>query len=407
MSMPELAAAFAPRPLILVSATEDPWTNQMPTREFPLIRSYYELMNAEGSIRNFHTPGGHNYNPESRKAVYEWMGQHLSPGTKVIDPVPDYATETAELGDLRVFPEHILPENAKSGRAIIQAWIESAQKLTEGSFPGNPDEYSIWSQDLRRVLTRLLSVEVPKPENLRYQVKSEETKGDSTHRIEMIGRTNRGDQIELESLGKDEDPPGLILLVYPENLGSLTSSNDRFVRSWIRAQVDRGVQVYRVRGYASGYLQIPSKEYDSWLRSDAYNRSNQLNGIQDIITAISSIRDAYPEEPLMVVGLGESGLLTLFAAAINGEVDRVVIDFDRRDPSYDGELINLLPVTSIRKIGDIRTAILLLAVKKLTVFNYADTFDPGWYNRRLSLLGFDKNTEFLADENRINFVNLK
>ena len=162
-----------------------------------------------------------------------------------------------------------------------------------------------------------------------------------------------------------------------------------------------------MKGYASGKIQVPAREYDRWLRSDAYNRSNQLNGIQDIITAISSIRDAYPDESFTVVGLGKSGLLTLFAAAVHGGADRVVVDFNHTDPGYDGELVNLLPVTSIRKIGDVRTAILLLSARKLTIFNVGQTFNIEWYKNKINLLDLENNIEFVSDESSVSFVNLK
>jgi len=407
MSMVELAASFAPRPLILVSASRDPWTNQSPTREFPLIRSYYELSGAGGNITYFHTDAGHNYNPESRRAVYEWFHRYLKPEGQVPEVVPDRAEEAAELGDLRVFPDHILPEHAKSGREVVREWIESSQRQIESVFPADAAHYRKWAPMIRRKLSLLLAAEAPAPSALRYRVKSENRLHELVHRVEMIGRRGAGDWVELESTGKGEEPPGIVLLAYPENLGSLIDSKGGFVRSWIRPLVERGVQVYRIRGYASGRLRIPGKDYERWLRSDAYNRSNELNGIQDIITAMSSIREAYPEKPLLVAGLGKTGLPALFAAAVHGGADRVIVDLDKTDPGYDGELIQLLPLTSIRRIGDIRTAILLLAGKKVGIVNAGPTLDQDWYRKKVAALGLEDNLEFLPDESAVSFANLK
>ena len=64
----EMASAFSPKPLILLSATEDPWTNSFPTREYPLIKRYFELDNALDMVKNVHVNAGHNYNADTRAA---------------------------------------------------------------------------------------------------------------------------------------------------------------------------------------------------------------------------------------------------------------------------------------------------------------------------------------------------
>jgi hypothetical protein len=409
MSMPDLATAIAPKPLLLVSASEDPWTNSTPDREFPMIRSFFELLGAGDSIRNFHTNAGHNFNPDSRKAVYEWMAKHLSPEARIPANIPGPSPEVASLGDLRVFPDHLLPESAKSGRDVVAEWIETSSIIVEESIPDQKDEYSGWTSKTIRKLALLLAMQRPEPGDFLYRVEKEEVEGDLIHRVEKIRRKGRSDWFRLESIGREEeeeDTPGVALLVYPEAFGRLIDSDGTFVRPWIKALIERGIQIYRVRGYASGNLRIPPEGYDSWSHSAAYNRSNQLNGIQDTITALSSIREAYPDEPLMLVGLGESGLLASFAAAIHGGPSRIVLDLNQSDPGYDRELLELLPVTSIRRIGDIRTALLLSASKKITIFNSGPNFDRDWHIRRFQALGFEENLEFTTNETSVSFAGL-
>jgi len=406
MSMPELAAAFAPRPLILVSATQDPWTNQSPQREFPLIRSFYALSGAADRITYFHTDVGHNYNPESRKAVYEWFHQHLQPEGAVPKVVPDRAEEAAELGDLRVFPDHILPDHAKSGRKIIQDWIESSHRQVEKTFPSDPEEYQAWGPMIRKKLQLLLAVDVPSPSRLRYRVVSEKQQKDRIHRLEIIGREGAGDWIELESVGRETDPYGIVLLACPESFGPPVNSDGQFLRPWIRTLVERGTQVYRIHGYASGRLRIPPREFDRWLRSDAYNHSNELNAIRDIVTALASIREAYPEDPLVVVGLGKTGLLTLFAASIYGGADRVIADLDGMDPGYDREILSLLPVTSLRRLGDFRSAVLLLAARKLDLVHPGPTMDRTWLDAKIKALQLADHFRIYSSEADVPFTSL-
>jgi hypothetical protein len=72
----EIASLMAPRPLILVSATGD-WTKNNPTVEYPDIRSVYELFGAGDRVASVQFNTGHNYNKDSREAVYAWFGKWM------------------------------------------------------------------------------------------------------------------------------------------------------------------------------------------------------------------------------------------------------------------------------------------------------------------------------------------
>ena len=136
----ELSAAFAPKPLLLMSATEDPWTNITPEREYPLIKKYYSLYNAEDMIKNVHIKAGHNYNAQTRSAVYDWFCKHLKNSSSSIkDPEP-ISKETKKLGDLRVFPDDILPKDALSHIQIIENWIKESEKAFTYRLPVTPEQ---------------------------------------------------------------------------------------------------------------------------------------------------------------------------------------------------------------------------------------------------------------------------
>src|SRR5690606_12301428 len=75
----ELAALFAPKPQLLLSA--DDWTREMPTKGFPELQQHYKLLGAEKNV--FHRPllhFGHNYNYVSRAAMYAWFNRHFNLG---------------------------------------------------------------------------------------------------------------------------------------------------------------------------------------------------------------------------------------------------------------------------------------------------------------------------------------
>jgi dienelactone hydrolase len=402
----ELAATFAPRPLILGSATEDPWTHSTPQRELPMIRAYYEFYGAESNLSNIHVAAGHNYNAETREAVYAWFHQHLNPQGQLIRDPEGVSREVGDLGDLRVFPDRILPENVLNGRQVIENWIKGSEDSLNDRLPPDTAALKAFSISAKHELGQLLSVELPDPDELDYSRQVEEERDGFVYQVEKVGSQSRGDWFDLESVRMGDDAKGLVVITLADEAGPLLDQRSNFPQSWIKTLVEQGLVVYRPRGFVSGQHTIPAETYSSFSWSESYNRDNRLNAIQDIITTLTSAKDAYPDAPLTVIGLGRSGILTAFAAAVFSAADRVVIDLNGIDPGYDGDLLAALPVQSIRRSGDLRSASLVLMQKKLTVFNTAATFDADWYLNRARGLGLERNLKILPQERRFSITML-
>lgn len=399
----ELAATFAPKPLLLMSATEDPWTNSTPTRELPIIRKYFALYGQESMVKNVHIEAGHNYNAATRSAVYEWFVAHLkAAGPLITSPVP-VSPDVAALGDLRVFPQKLLPAHAKTGWQVIDQWIEDSEQQFEKEFLASREKWNASRSSLREALRLALSVDVPKSSDLTYQAEVEELRGDVVYSLETIGRKGADDWLGLESAVKAEDPVGAVLLVYPDTGADLVQSDGTLPFPWAKDLLDRGLQLYHVKGYASGTYYIPPRTFDSFSWSDAYNRGNELNAIQDIVTAMCSVEQTYPDSPLSIIGMGDKGLLTAFAAAVYGKASSSFIDLNRTDPGYDGELMQVFPVGGIRRIGDIRTAVLLLLDHPVTLFSPGPTFASEWYRDQARKLEKTAHLEITQGVERVNF----
>lgn len=73
----EIAALFAPRPMLVTGCTGD-WTWQLPEVEYPAIRDIYALYGAEDEVSCFFDDAPHNYNRVTREAVYRWFGNNFS-----------------------------------------------------------------------------------------------------------------------------------------------------------------------------------------------------------------------------------------------------------------------------------------------------------------------------------------
>jgi len=399
MSTVELSAAFAPRPLLLISATEDPWTNSFPHRELPIFKKYYAFYDAEEMVKNVHVVAGHNYNAESRAAVYQWFCRHLkSQFPPISDPVA-VPTEIKELGDLRVFPEKILPEAAIHGRRVINNWQEASEKAFTAMLPASASEMGGFVSTFRTKLARVLQLELPQSEEILSHVEKERKVGGISYTAVLLGRQGKGDRIELESLASGDVSAGTLLLVYPQEMGGLLIPGSETVQPWIEPLLSKGYRVCRLSGYASGKLQIPQSVWDSYDWPRAYNRDNRLNGIQDIITALAYVKKTRPDEQLSLAGLSRCGLPSAFAGAVFGRAERVLVDLGRCDPGHDGDLLRLLPVGSIKRVGDFRTAALLLMQKPLILLNAGEGFHSAWYREMGEKLGLSGNLELKAAEN--------
>jgi len=397
----ELTATFAPKPLLMVSATEDPWTPKTPEREFPLMQKFYALYKAKDKVANAHINGPHNYNADSRAAVYEWMVRHLkAEGPLITDPA-EYA-ELAALGDLRVFPDKILPECASSAQDILKGWIDNSKQQIQESLPADREEYKSFKKDFRTALAQNLNVKAPDIESLNYSVKTEESRSDIRYMVEMIGSKKQNNWVELESACGNDDPEKVVLAVFPEKLGTLLHPDGSSDFPWLKPLLDRKYHVYHIRGYASDQISVSMQKWDSFSWSDAYNRSNLTNGILDAVTAIRSIREVYPDLPLTVIGLGDKGLTAAAAAALDGRTNRVAVDLDAADPSYWKELRKVFPVHGFNRIGDLQTIFLLLAESDLIIFNSADGYDPAAIREYFSKTGFSENLTFLPNETEFN-----
>ena len=65
-------------------------------------------------------------------------------------------------------------------------------------------------------------------------------------------------------------------------------------------------------------------------------------------------------------------------AAGFADIDRTVVDANRFDSDNDEAYLHALPIPSIRRVGDFRTAGALVAPRHLLIHNTSNTFQTDW-----------------------------
>jgi Acetyl xylan esterase (AXE1) len=127
----ELAALIAPRPLLMVSATGD-WTRETMEVEYPEMRRFYALFGKEDRVHAVRFTAEHNYNKDSREAMYAWMARWLK-GAPADVKVAEQSFRPDPLPELMVFADRPLPPSAVTTAVFTENWISAAKRQLEAS----------------------------------------------------------------------------------------------------------------------------------------------------------------------------------------------------------------------------------------------------------------------------------
>jgi dienelactone hydrolase len=126
----DIAATIAPRPMLMISATGD-WTAETMEVEYPAMRSVYELFGAADRVQAVRMTAEHNYNKDSREAMYGWMVrwlQQVPPGSVTDSKIAERSYTVEPLSELLVFHRRPLPAEAVTATQLTDEWIAAAKR---------------------------------------------------------------------------------------------------------------------------------------------------------------------------------------------------------------------------------------------------------------------------------------
>ncbi len=287
----EIAATIAPRPLLMVSATGD-WTAETLENEYPAVRSAYSLFDAVTKVTAVRMNAEHNYNKDSREAVYAWMARWLQHAPENVKR-PEKSFSVDSIADLLVFYGRSLPKNAVTAEQLTTQWISMVKsQLMErrDSSAANPE----LAASLRHALgfgdPASLPAAKPVP---------------SARRVAVVATSRAEITAALEAAGFE-------------------------IRPVTFTPFDQ-VEAEKVRHF------------------ETYNRTPASQRVADLVAALREAPSA------VLVADGDAALPALLAAAI-APVRRAILDVDRFDTSNDQQFIDRVDIPGLRRAGDFQTA---------------------------------------------------
>lgn len=398
----DVLGLIAPRALMVINASRDSvqFSPQQAERSLERTRAIYRLYNQPTQLahRVFDSP--HDYNQPMREAMYGWMTLHLK-GQGDGSPIPEPPHRTDDVNELRALPVERRPAGwltipelaAREGQALVGRVV--------GPVPTHREQWDAVATALRGELASVLGPMPARPAQPPAIVKgSITTEGAIPMRLE-VRRPAAGGRV-----------PGCLLL-HPDGQAAVVRSPlaDEFVRAGysVWAADLRGWGATRPAGDGNmrGTPDHNSTEHAVWI-----GRPLVGQWVYDV-QLLLDVMLADPETDnrrLVLVGLGQAGLVALLAAAsAGGERVAAVVSVgcmtslvSSGEPYPPGTRMGLL-APGLLRAGDVPQWAALLAPRRVVVA--AVPREPFAYTRTIfDLLGAGPRFTHLPEDRPAEIV---
>lgn len=313
----DIAAAFAPKPMLLTSATGD-WTKNVPNEEYPAIKRIYDLYGAGDRLSHIQIDAPHNYNQATREAVYRFLDQQAFGRA---DDGKEKSAPVEKLGDMLALMGRSLPAHAVDYDALFADWRRATTAQAETTTD---------LTTLRARLRRALALPA-----------------DVTATRSAAGIISRGQGDRVASLwtpGKGR----ALLVVHPGGSAAGGALPE------VAAARKDGRPVLVVQVFQTGAAVAPRKRtHNHWL---TFNASDDEARIHDIVAALATLPAGTSAD---VLAIGDARYWAAVAVAAAGGRHRLTFDAASL-PADDAALEQACFVPGLQRVGGMRTVARLL-----------------------------------------------
>jgi dienelactone hydrolase len=362
----EIGALMAPRPLLMVSAAGD-WTRDTPRIEFPAIQSVYALLGAKDAVSTVQFIADHNYNRDSREAVYAWFGRWVL-GKTGAALFAEREYDVPLPADLLVFFGRELPKEAKTQQQIVDALVTSRRSQLQALRPRDAAGLAHFRDVLGPAFGHVLAAEFPPGDAI-----VESSPGvDATEGVRdlLVGRRGRGDRVPVRVWAPlAAETASAVLVVHPGGVEGLSAHEASLVdplrrQGWVVASLD---------AFNTGRAAAPRDTSDRFFTT--YNRTDDANRVQDVLTALAWLKRRPGVRQVALVGLERAGLWCLLAQALAPGLDAVVADADAFATERDEAYLDRIFVPLLRSVGGFETALTLGLGSRMRIHDTRGVFD--------------------------------
>ncbi len=352
----EIGALFAPKPLMLVSATGD-WTKDTPTVEYPAIRSIYELFGATDRVHTHQVDAPHNYNQASREQVYRFFGKWF------LNEPEKYAnfTEPAYTADppasVRVFPgEGPLPGHATQDELVAAMIAERRDRIARAVKERGADPEFI--AEYRQAVGHMVGIDVAKPDEVVAERVTKTQSDGYTFERWVIHVPHTGAVIPANLWIPDERKSASVdLMVEDELRGLRIDPGGRNPDALYDQMIESGTITGAIGlfGRSRAVENLPrqiGKFADTFVPTDTAYRT------QDVLAAIQWMSRQTGNSPVRLLPASGLGLGTevpcILAASVAPEWVTVRVSASQL-PKTDEEWVRLAYLPSLQSLGGVRT----------------------------------------------------
>jgi dienelactone hydrolase len=374
----DIGAVMAPREMIMVCATGD-WTENTPTVEFPAVQSVYALYDDVESIAYHQVTADHNYNKESREAVYKWFGRFFysrRPESEFVEK--DFVVDATP--DLYCLANRAVPENTLQPEALFA----SQREAREGLIWEFSEKYKAsFEAVLGNAYRETLAVSEPNDQDIQTgQVQKSRHEGYSFEKF-LLSNPKTGQAVPAHLwIPSKLDPKraqGAVLLVHPGGKAALVRENGVPVPEVV-SRLEAGVPVLAVDCLGTGeYVndaswtaRVKAQEPEGGTpHFETYNLTDAACRVQDILLAESYLAMRY-QKPARIVGLAGAGGWALLAHGLALKSEGTFADLSGLEFAEDKAFTDSLYIPNLRKVGDFASSIILGGHRPLQVTGCAD-----------------------------------
>lgn len=357
--MPELAALFAPRPLLFLTVAGD-WTREFQKEEYPEIANIYRLYGEEDKIRCRRWNITHDYSKPMREQMYSWFNKWLK---GIADPAeaaePDIRPEDLDtlkgLNILRALDYRFLPE--------IGDFCDKDCRLE--ALPQNTQELNEYTKNLKNALSYSLN-DIPVNGRITDFYYSEGIDGLLTEKIRV--QSEEGIEVPLLLVrAENSGPHPLVIILHSGGKNEVMNRLAQLPQSLAENGMIVAIPDVRLCGELSR----------KWFYNTiCFGRPEAGMALTDIRACLDALikRDDVDSGRITLLGMDEAGALALIAGALESRIGSIVVN--KLGIVYsEGRWQPMIP--GILRIGDLEHISATIAPRRLLIggVNNREKFD--------------------------------